>query len=54
VRIINDQDNGVSPEDLIEVIENLHNRVQILHELVQMNRKEINKLKREEPDIDVV
>jgi hypothetical protein len=54
VRIINDQDNGVSPEDLIEVIENLHNRVQILHELIQLNREEIIKLKRGELDTDVV
>ena len=54
MRIINDQDNGVSPEDLIEVIENLHKRVEILHELIQLNREEIIKLKRREIDIDVV
>ena len=54
MRILNDQDNGVSPEDLIEVIENLNHRVEILQELIQLNREEINKLKRGELDIDVV
>ena len=54
MRILEDQDNGVSPEDLIEVIENLHHRIEILHGLIQLNREEINKLKRGELNIDVV
>ena len=54
MRILDNQDNVVSPEDLIEVIENLNHRVEILQELIQLNREEINKLKRGELDIDVV
>ncbi len=54
MRIINDQDNDVTPENLLEVIENLHNRIEILLELIQLNREEINKLKRGEIETDVV